>query len=98
MQRVKDEAIKPLFQQVTQNGEAVMTGGFKSYFYFFGIILERRNERKEFFVTLAGIGNRERFGKQIPVLRENAAVMLVLGNVDTEIDHGEFSFVRIDTV
>ena len=81
----------------SENVAGVVSRGFKSYFYFFGIILERRNERKEFFVTLAGIGNRESFGKQIPVLRENAAVMLVLGNVDTEINHGEYSFVRIDT-
>ena len=47
---------------------------------------------------MTGIGNRKRFGEQFPFLGENAAVVLVLRNIDTEIDHGEFSFVGIDTV
>ena len=98
MQRVKDEAGKSLFQQVPQNSEAVMSGGFEPCFYVLGIIFERGNNGKEFVEALAGIGNGKRFGEQFPALRENAAVVLVLGNVDTEIDHGEFSFVRIDTV
>ena len=98
MQRVKDETGNPLFQQVTQNSEAVMTGGFEPCFYVFGVILERGNEGKEFFEALAGIGNGKRFGEQFPVLREKAAVVLVLGDIDTEIDHGEFSLVGIDTV
>lgn len=98
MQRVKDKAGNPLFQQVTQNSEAVMSGGFEPCFYVFGVILERGNEGKEFFEALAGIGNGKRFGEQFPVLREKAAVVLVLGDIDTEIDHGEFSLVGIDTV
>ena len=63
-----------------------------------GVILERGNDGKEFVEALTGIRNGERFCKQLPVLGDNAAVVLVLGNVDTEIDHGESSFVRIDTV
>ena len=98
MQRVKDETGKALFQQVPQNSEAVMAGGFKPCFYVFGIILERGNDGKEFFEALTGIGNGKRFGEQFSVLGEDAAVVLVLGDIDTEIDHGEFSFVRIDTV
>ena len=98
MQRVKDITGKALFQQVPQNSEAVMSGGFKSCFYVYEIILERGNEGKEFFEALTGIGNGKRFGEQFPVLGEDAAVVLVLGDIDTEIDHGEFSFVGIDTV
>ncbi len=75
-----------------------MSGGFKPCFYFFGIILERGNERKEFVIALMRVGNGKRFGEQFLVLGENAAVVLVLGDIDTEIAHGEFSFVRIDTV
>ena len=75
-----------------------MAGGFKPCFYVFGVILERGNEGKEFFEAFAGIGNGKRFGEQFPVLREKAAVVLVLGDIDTEIDHGEFSLVGIDTV
>ena len=98
MQRVKDEAGKSLFQQVPQNSEAVMTGGFKPCFYVFGIILERGNEGKEFVEALTRIGDGKRFGEQFPFLGEDAAIVLVLRNIDTETDHGEFSFVRIDTV
>ena len=75
-----------------------MSGGFEPCFYFFGIIFERGNYGKEFVVALTGIGNRKRFREQFPVLGENTAVVFVLGDINTEIDHGEFSFVGIDTV
>ena len=59
MQRVKDETGKALFQQVPQNSEAVMSGGFEPCFYVFGIILERGNDGKEFFEALTGIGTEK---------------------------------------
>ena len=66
MQRVKDVTGKPLFQQVTQNSKAVMSGGFKPCFYVFGVLLERGNEGKEFVVALAGIENGKGFVSSSP--------------------------------
>ena len=61
MQRVKDEAMNSLFQQVPQNVETVMSGGFKTYFYFVRIILEREDGGLEGIEAVAVVGDGKGF-------------------------------------
>lgn len=53
--------MKPLFQQVPQNVETVMSGGFKTYFYFVRIILERENSGIEGIEAVAVVGDGKGF-------------------------------------
>ena len=61
MQRVKDKAMNPLFQQVTQNVETVMSGGFKTYFYFIRISLEGEQGGIKGIEAVAVVGDGEGF-------------------------------------
>ena len=76
-----------LFQQVPQNVETVMSGGFKTYFYFVRIILERADGGIEGIEAVAVVGDGEGFSKQLTVRGKNAAIVLVFRNVDTNANH-----------
>jgi hypothetical protein len=64
-----------------------MSGGFKSYFYFIQIFLKGRNCFKKASEALEIIGNRERLGKDLTIRGKDRAIVLVFGNIDTDVNH-----------
>ena len=93
MKRVDDTGGKTFVQEKSQDVVAVMPGGFKSYFYFAQI----RRCALEFFKkkveTIQIIRDREHIPEHFSVRVYDVTVVLVLGDINTNVDHELSSIV-----
>ena len=87
MERIQDIGGETFIQQESEEIVTVMTGGFEPYFHFAQILCYRAKHLIKLIEADLVIGYRENVAKDMPFGIHDKAVMLVLGNVDTDTDH-----------
>ena len=96
MKRVNDIGGQTFVKEESEDVVAVMPGGFKSYFYFAQIRCFRLERLEKQVEAVQVILNREHILEHFSVRVYDVTVVLVLGNVNTNVDHGESLLVVID--
>ena len=87
MKRIDEEYAEFLFEQVTKYVVAIMSGGFQPYFYFGQIRSHGSYFLEKILKSLSGVLDDERSIKLYTIRVADIAVMLVFGDIDTNIDH-----------
>ena len=88
MERVQDKGGQTFAQEKTEDVVAVMAGGLKSYFYVVQIACYRFEPLKKQVEAFHVILNSEHIRENFSVRVYDAAVVLVLGNINADVDHG----------
>ena len=90
-QRVKDHRFDSAGTEKSHKVFAVVSGRFESCFYL-QIVLRADNFLNgcpKCFESMAGVGKRERIPEKLPGWPKNAAIVFILGNIDTNINQME---------
>ena len=96
MERVNDIGGQTFVKEKSEDVVAVMPGGFKSYFYFTQIRRYRLERLEKQVEAVQVILDREHILEHFSVRVYDAAVVLVFGNVNANVDHGVSLLVVID--
>ena len=88
MKRVQDKGGQTFAQEKTEDVVAVMAGGLESYFYIVQIACYRFEPLKKQVEAFQIVLNGERIRKNFSVRVYDVAVVLVLGNINADVDHG----------
>ena len=87
MQRVDNKAGKAVIKERMQEIEWVVTGSLKSYFYVGQITGQRTDLLIELIEALPIVWKGKRREQDLTIRTKDAAVMFVLGDINTDIDH-----------
>ena len=88
MKRVDDTGGQTLVKEKSEDVVAVMTGGFKSYFYIGQIRCHRLKSLEKQIEAVQVIGDGEDFRQNLTVRVDDVAVVLVLGDINANVNRG----------
>ena len=88
MERVQYKGGQAFAKENAEDVVAVMAGGLESYFYIVQIARYRFEPLKKQVEAFQIVLNGERIRKNFSVRVYDVAVVLVLGNINADVDHG----------
>ena len=95
MQRANDISWQTVVKKEPKDVVTVMPGSLKSYFYFICLCCTVSNRSKQLLESIYVVGDGKAVGSDRTIRIENAAVMLILGNVNSNTNHFDTSGVFI---
>ena len=85
MERINDIGVQTFVKEKAEKIVAVMTGGFKSYFYFVQILRCGLNSAEKKVETIEVIFNSKHFSKYFTLRGNNVAIVLFLCDVNSNV-------------
>ena len=93
VERIDDHGGQTVFHQVVENIAAVMSRSFEPYFYFAEITGRRLYLMQQRIESFHVIRDGENIMYNFSFRTAYEAVMLILGDVDSDINHGRYPLV-----
>lgn len=88
MKRVDDTGGQTFVKEKSEDVVAVMAGGLKSYFYIAQIRCNRLKSLEKQIEAVQVVGDGEDFRQNLTVRVDDVAVVLVLGDINANVNHG----------